>query len=84
VLDRLRAIIGSPRFNRASAAFWLVLGVVAQFTGLSSSIPMLWFASVYANVKSDVGAAEAADNGEVMDLLREMNERLKRLEATNC
>jgi hypothetical protein len=64
--------------------FWLVLGVVAQLTGWSSSSPLLWFASVYANVKSDVGAAEAADNGEIMSMLREMNERLKRLEGADC
>lgn len=61
-----------------------MLGVLAQLTGWSSSIPLLWFASVYANVKSDVGAAEAADNGEVMQLLREMNARLKRLEDAAC
>lgn len=62
-------------FHRASAAVWAILGAVSFVFGLQNSVALVWLASVYANVKSDWGAAEAADNTDV-------TQRLDRIEAT--
>lgn len=59
-------------FHRISALIWLALLIPALLWWSES----LWFvimASVYANVKSDWGAAEAADD-------RALHERLARIE----
>lgn len=52
-----------------SAALWGLLGVVAFMFGWQDSIPLVWVASAYANIKSDWGAAEAADDRAVMERL---------------
>jgi hypothetical protein len=70
-------------FHRFSAAVWAAIGGLAFVFGLQNSVVMVWLASVYANVKSDWGAAEAADNREVLRqlseikiLIQEINEKL--------
>lgn len=60
------------RFHRVSAALWVVLGVVAFPLGWAGSIVLVWLASVYANVKSDIGAANATDDRRVLDKLDEV------------
>lgn len=62
-------------FHRGSALVWVALGAVSFALGLQSSVVLVWLASVYANVKSDWGAAEAADDSAMV-------ERLDRIEAT--
>lgn len=67
-------------FNWVSAACWLVLGVLSFPLGWANSVAVVWLASVYANVKTDVGAAEAADDHEVVDRLDRI-ERILLLEV---
>lgn len=56
-------------FHRCSAAFWGVLGLISFALGWQNSVAMVWLASVYANIKSDWGAAEAADDSAVTERL---------------
>lgn len=62
-------------FNRISALVWLGLSIPA-FLFWRDSVMFVIAASIYANVKSDVGAAEAADDRTVLDKLAEIEERL--------
>ena len=60
-------------FHRASAILW-ALTLPAALKWWPQSVAFVIVASVYANVKSDWGAAEAADDREVV-------ERLERIET---
>ncbi len=62
-------------FHRASAVVWLLLTVPA-LVWWSESVAFVIVASIYANVKSDLGAAEAADDRQVMDELHRVEELL--------
>ncbi len=59
---------------RARAAAWLAIGAWAFATDRQDSVALVWLASLYANVATDLGAAQAADDREVLD-------RLDRIEA---
>src|SRR4051812_41733268 len=65
--------------NYASAALWLILGIVSFPLGWASSVVLVWIASAYANVKTDVGAAIAADDGAVLNELPEVKAMLAAL-----
>lgn len=87
LLDRLGAT-GKVRFARLRAAFWTLLGLASVPLGWANSVALVWAASVYANVASEVAAAEAADDHVVLDRLalieqqqREDAERARRIEA---
>lgn len=71
--------------HRARAIGWLVLGVAAFPLGWAGMVEVVWMASVYANVFTDWGAGEAADNSEILQRLDKMEDtharRLDRLEA---
>lgn len=56
-------------FNWISAGVWLVLGALSFPLGWAHSVAVVWLASVYANIKTDVSAAEASDDHEVTDRL---------------
>lgn len=56
-------------FNWVSAGLWVILGIISFPFGWSNSVVMVWMASVYANTKTDWGAAEAADDKEVVERL---------------
>lgn len=60
-------------FHRSRAVVWLIVGALSFPLGWANSVALVWIASLYANVVTDVGAAEAADDREVL-------ERLDRLE----
>ena len=60
-------------FHRACAIMW-ALALPAALKWWPQSVAFVIVASVYANVKSDWGAAEAADD-------RRVTERLDRIEA---
>lgn len=67
-------------FHRISAMVWTASTIPALLWWRES----LWFvitASIYANIKSDWGAAEAADNSAVLDALADLSGRLAALEA---
>jgi hypothetical protein len=68
-------------FHRATAALWLILGAVAFPLGWADSVALVWIASVYANFKTDIGTANAADDRRVLDAIDELSERLARIEA---
>lgn len=53
-------------FNKLSGVGWTLLGVLSFFMGWQNSVALVWIASVYANVKTDLGAAEAADDRKVL------------------
>ncbi len=61
-------------FHRSRAIVWALLGIVSFPLGWANSVALVWAASVYANVLTDVGAAEAADDRQIL-------ERLDRIEA---
>jgi hypothetical protein len=57
-------------FGRARAATWLLVGAAAQALGLTDSVALVWWASVYANVESGFATAEGADDRQVLAELR--------------
>lgn len=61
-------------FHRASAAVWLLLAIPALLWWRASVLFVI-AASIYANVKSDIGAANAADDSAVLARL----DRIERL-----
>ena len=65
-------------FHRAGAVFWALMAVPAFIWWLDA----IWFViavSLYANIKSDWGAAEAADNREVIERQQRIEAKLDRL-----
>lgn len=64
-------------FHRARALTWALLGAISFMMGWQNLVSLVWGASVYANIVSDLGAAEAADEREVLEHLRRI-ERLQR------
>lgn len=66
-------------FHRARAVGWAVIGAVSFPLGWADSVVLVWIASVYANTVSDWGAAEAADNREVLDELAAIRQSQKAL-----
>ncbi len=69
------------RFHRTRAVVWLVCGIAAAAFGWAESVALVWAASVYANVVSDWGAGEAADNRATEDRLAGMDAKLDELLA---
>jgi hypothetical protein len=55
--------------HRGRAGCWAIIGVLSFIFGWANSVALVWAASVYANVVSDIGAAEAADDRRVTDRL---------------
>jgi hypothetical protein len=71
----MRAVSGRVWFNRLSAVGWAVAGVAAFPLGWAYSVAFVTIASIYANVKTDWGAAEsarAADGDKKLDDIKEM------------
>ncbi len=63
-------------FHRSRAILWAVLGVVSFPLGWANSVALVWAASVYANVLTDVGAAEAADDRQILERLDRIEKML--------
>lgn len=63
-------------FHRARALAWLAVGAASFPLGWADSVPLVWAASLYANVVSDWGAGEAADDRAVTDRLDRIEQRL--------
>lgn len=53
-------------FHRSRAIVWGVLGVISFALGWQNSVALVWAASLYANISTDWGAAEAADDRELL------------------
>lgn len=63
-------------FHRVSSIAWVLIGGIAFLLGWNQAIWAVWIASVYANVKSDWAAAEAADDSAVLARLDEIERKL--------
>lgn len=70
---------GKVWFHRARAALWLIVGVLSFAFGWADSVVLVWVASLHANIVSDIGAAEAADDRDVMDRLERIEHQLAAL-----
>lgn len=68
---------------RGRAIVWAVAGVASFVFGWADSVALVWLASLYANVSTDLGAAEAADNRDVIERLEQL-EQLVRDTACRC
>jgi hypothetical protein len=62
---------------RARAAAWALVGGWSFWTGSQNSVVLVWLASLYANIATDLGAAQAADDREVLDELHAIREHLR-------
>jgi len=62
-------------FHRIRAGIWLLIGAVSFPLGWASNVAIVWVASVYANVVSDWGASEAADDREIVDGIKGLAEQ---------
>lgn len=59
-------------FNKISALAWLVAGLASFPLGWAYSVAFVTIASIYANVKTDWGTAEAADDSAVLDEIKQL------------
>lgn len=76
-----KRVSGRVWFHRVSAMIWIVLLLPAYFFW-RNAIFFVIAASIYANVKSDWAASEAADDSAVMAALARLEARLgERLDA---
>jgi hypothetical protein len=66
-------------FGRARAALWLLAGAAAQAFGLTESVALVWWASVYANIESGMATAQAADDRGVLREVRALAEQVQGL-----
>lgn len=64
--------------HRALAAAWAAVGIVSFPLHWANSVVLVWIASVYANVASEMSTAEAADDRAVVDRIDrvERNQKL--------
>ncbi len=63
-------------FHRSRAILWAVLGLVSFPLGWANSVALVWAASVYANVLTDISAAEAADDRQILERLDRIEKML--------
>lgn len=69
------------RFARLRAVAWAVVGIISFPLGWANSVILVWIASAYANMASELAAGEAADDAAVTDRLDRMEATLERIEA---
>lgn len=70
---------GTVAFHRGRAVAWAVAGVAAFALDLQDSVALVFVASIYANVVSDWGAGEAADDHRILDRLDALERKIDRL-----
>ena len=63
--------------HRSRAVAWAVVGALSFPLGWANSVVLVWIASLYANVSTDWGNGEAADNTEVIDAIKELRTELR-------
>ena len=68
-------------FNKGSAIFWVCLGALSFVFGWYDILAFTWVASVYANIKSDWATAEAVDDREIIQQLKDIKSQLETLTA---
>lgn len=69
-------------FHRVCALIWVLL-LIPAYLWWRDAIFFVIAASIYANVKSDWAASEAADDSAVLGAIEDLAERLERLEAAS-
>lgn len=70
-------------FHRSCAVVWALL-VIPALILWPDSVAFVIIASIYANVKSDWGAAEAADDSRVLDKLAELQQAIADRRCPQC
>ncbi len=70
---------GRVRFARLRALAWAVVGVLSFPLGWANSVVLVWIASVYANVASEIAAGEAADDEAVLTEVRALRREMASL-----
>jgi hypothetical protein len=65
--------------NRTTAVGWMIAGLISFPLGWAYSVAFVTIASIYANVKTDWGTAEAADNSEVLEEIQELKTMIAKL-----
>lgn len=68
----------SVLFNRVCAVVWAV-ALIPAYLWWAESVLFVIVASIYANVKSDWGAAAAADDREVLGEVAELRREIRSL-----
>ncbi len=66
-------------FFRGRALVWVAVGAWSFLAGQADSVTLVWIASLYANVATDLGGAAAADDRRVLDELAAIRHRLDAL-----
>jgi len=66
---------------RARAAAWIAIGIWSFTAGQADSVTLVWIASLYANVATDLGGAAAADDRTVLDELAALRAQLSDVQA---
>jgi hypothetical protein len=66
--------------HRSRAIAWAIVGVLSFPLGWANSVVLVWIASLYANVSTDWGNGEAADDRDLRDEFKEIKIRLDRIE----
>lgn len=61
--------------HRSRAIVWAVVGAASFPLGWANSVVLVWIASLYANISTDLGTAEASDNRELIGLLEEIRDQ---------
>lgn len=67
--------------HRSRAIVWAIVGALSFPLGWANSVVLVWIASLYANVSTDWGNGEAADNRELLDRLDRQDETLREILA---
>jgi hypothetical protein len=78
-VPRLNVHKGKVWFHRIRAGIWVLIGGASFLFGFANNIVLVWLASLYANIVSDWGAAEAADDREVLERLQSIEQKQKEM-----
>jgi hypothetical protein len=65
--------------HRGRALVWAVVGVLSFPLGWANSVVLVWIASLYANVSTDWGNGEAADDSAVLDEIKALRAEVREL-----
>lgn len=64
--------------HRTRAIIWAIVGALSFPLGWANSVVLVWIASLYANVSTDWGNGEAADDRPVIGRLDRILDRIDR------